>query len=73
MYRTSDGEVHPDLDTANRHACNRYGDALSKLAIRAVRVEKYKDMLDWIEDHLDEFATLIELRRDTELEAADED
>ena len=68
-YQTSDGALHTDQGAARRHADERYGAALTDLARKAVQVEKYAQMLDFIEENLDAFAALLALNADTVLEA----
>jgi F0F1-type ATP synthase delta subunit len=67
-YQTSDGALHESEGTARRHADDRYGTALTDLARKAVQVQKYAAMLCFIEENLDTFAALLDLRADTSLE-----
>lgn len=65
--QTSDGVLHENRSKAERHAEKRYGEALTKLALEAVRVEKYRAMAQFIEDHLPRFAELSALKADCTL------
>lgn len=57
--QTSDGVLHDNFLKAERHAEERYGKALTDLAHKAVRVEKYVAMATFLEDNL---AALVELK-----------
>jgi F0F1-type ATP synthase delta subunit len=67
-YETSDGVLYRLRHHAQRHAEDRYGAALTDLAHKAVRVEKYTAMLCFIEENLDAFVALRDLKADTGLE-----
>jgi hypothetical protein len=72
MIQTQDGEYHTDEQSAKRHADKVYGEALSVMAARLVRIEKYSPMMDFIDANLDEFRKLKALRDDYELQAESE-
>ena len=72
-YQTRDGKLHDTLAKARRHAEVVYGEALSKIAHRLVHIEKYSDFQQYIEDHLDDFVRLKELKSDAELENPEDD
>lgn len=71
--QTSDGLLHDNYLKAERHAEERYGRALTELAHKAVRVEKYVAMAAFLEENLAAFVELKALRDDTQLAAAEED
>jgi hypothetical protein len=68
MIQTQDGEYHTDERSAKRHADKVYGEALSVMSARLVKIEKYSPMMDFIDANLDEFQKLKALRDDCELE-----
>ena len=72
-YQTLDGELHPTVYAATHHAERRYGDALTALAHRAIKQEKYADMVDFINGNLDAFAELKVLKADVGLEDGEND
>jgi len=51
-YQTSDGKSFEDIKLAKRHAEERFGNALCALAREAVKVEKYANMVSWLELNL---------------------
>ncbi len=58
---------------ALRHADNRFGDALTKLAHEILRVEKYADMTVFLENNLARFAALADLAKDRDCEPSEDD
>lgn len=72
-YKTIDGSIHPTYERALKHAEVRYGDALTKLAHAAVRIEKYSGMCQFIEDNLLDFASLVLLKYDMKVSPPDAD
>jgi hypothetical protein len=72
-YRTSDGKVHLSKREADHHAGNRYGDLLTKLAGEAVQIDKYSKMIEWMENNLSNFQTLLDLNRDLLLPKEDQE
>lgn len=71
-WQTSDGTVFTDQERAIAYADKRYGDALTRLAHEAVRMEKYAAMTEFIEANLYRFLMLSELRKDRKLEPEDD-
>lgn len=71
-YETRDGRTFPNHESALSHAEKRYGEAITGLAHELVRIEKYKDMIEFLEANLDRFAWARELREDRELENEDD-
>lgn len=69
MYQTADGVLHATERGARRHADERYGKAVTDLAHEMTYLVQYRDMIDFIERNLDQFASLKELKKDMELEA----
>ena len=61
-YQTIDGAVHTSRDSAHRHADERYGQELTKLAHRLVSIEKYKEMVEFLDKY--DFTSLMTLRKD---------
>lgn len=72
-FETSDGKLHETRVSAISHADKRYGDLLTSLAHKLVRIEKYNAMGIFIADNIDQFVELATLRKDYELEPDDED
>jgi CRP-like cAMP-binding protein len=70
---TSDGATHANYLAAEKHAEERYGNALTKLARQLVRVEKYTEMITFIEQNLPAFVELQALSEDRKLELSEED
>ena len=68
MYQTADGRLHSSEDRAFYHANERYGRAVTNLAHRAVRQEKYTKMIAFIEENLAAFTELKALKDDTYVE-----
>lgn len=71
--QTSDGVLHLDFDRAFHHADQRYGNALTKLAGELVRIDKYLDMTNFIDENLSRFEELSRLKQDTVVEPMDEE
>lgn len=63
-YKTWDGVVHESLSDAARHVDRQFGDLLTSLTHKALRQDKYKTMMDFLNNHLEEFATLKALKED---------
>lgn len=70
-FQTADGALHETASAARGHANRRYGDALTRLAHRAVQQEKYTKMLEFINNNLDAFVELKALKADIDLENDD--
>jgi hypothetical protein len=66
--QTSDGQLHDHERRALDHAEKRYGDALTALAHRLVRVEKYTAMCDFLDANIAEFVALEALKADCIME-----
>lgn len=66
--QTMDGVLHEDLRRARHYADERYGNALTQLAGKAVSVEKYTKMVEFIDAHLVDFVFLKALKDDLTLE-----
>lgn len=66
-YKTSDGQIFESQKDALRHADNRYGNALTSLAHKLVQIEKYKDMVPFLEENLHLFMEVSALKQDCEL------
>jgi len=71
--QTRDGTLHNNVLRATEHAERLYGEALSRLAHRAVAVEKYSKMMEFIDANLDAFIELKALKADTTLAQSDDD
>lgn len=67
MYKTSDGDLHLSFEIAQRHAENRLGDAITKLANELVRIEKYSAMVTFIEANIERLHSLKALQEDAVL------
>ena len=63
-FETSDGAIHENLNKANRHAEERYGKEITRLATHLVKIDKYVGIIDFIEKHLDDFVNLHSLKKD---------
>ena len=70
-FQTADGALHETASAARGHADRRYGDAMTRLAHRAVQQEKYTKMVDFIDNNLDAFEELKALKADIDLENDD--
>ncbi|APL99263.1 hypothetical protein [Bordetella phage CN2] len=70
-FQTADGALHETASAARGHADRRYGDALTRLAHRAVQQEKYTKICDFIDKNLDAFEELKALKVDIDLENDD--
>lgn len=72
MVRTSDGVLHDDKPKADKHAEQRYGEALTRIAHELVHTDgKYSKVIEYIDANLEKFAELHALKRDIELEKTD--
>jgi len=67
LFKTSDGQLHENYLKAERHAEERYGAAVCDLARKALQQDKYKNMVKFIEEHLDQFVSLKALQNDITL------
>lgn len=72
VYQTSDGVTHKNEYAARHHAEVRYGKALTALALRLAVIDKYQATAEFIDQNLNEFANLIELKKDAILEEGDD-
>ena len=70
-FQTVDGALHETASAARGHADRRYGEAMTRLAHRAVQQEKYTKMVDFIDNNLDAFVELKALKADIDLENDD--
>ena len=70
-YQTLDGSLHDTEQAARHHADKVYGIVLSNLAHETLRVEKYADMLAFLETSLEKFVKLKELKDDMKLQEDD--
>lgn len=71
--QTRDGVLHDSPEDARRHADRVYGEALTRLAHRAVALDKYTKMVDFLDANLDAFVELKALKQDMEMENRDDD
>ena len=63
-YVTSDGVIHDDWPKAKRHAENRYGAQLTKMAHELVAIEKYSQMIDKLDGYKGSMRHLLDLSAD---------
>lgn len=63
-WMTSDGAVFTDQRTAEHHAEERYGEALTALAHDVARVEKYREAYAFVEAAIPRFVELAALAAD---------
>ena len=68
---TSDGKAHTSFEKAQKHADERYGNALTKLAHELLRLDKYLTMSEFLDKNLSRFKELTELRADILVENPD--
>jgi hypothetical protein len=68
VFITSDGKVHNKFSDAHQHANIRYGEALTKLAHELARMDKYKVIVDWLDENQARLAELAALKADMILE-----
>ena len=73
MVRTRDGQLHADSAVALRHAENCYGLALSNLAHKLLKADKYLAMLEAIRANLPAFLELEALKNDCVLPPPDDE
>lgn len=71
--QTSDGTLHDNAQKAQHHAEVRYGEALTQLAHKLVRCEKYTQMCEFLDANLDAFLQLKALKDDTVLEKGEDE
>ena len=71
-YRTADGCIFTNEREARRHAEERYGDALTKLARELCRVGKYTKVIEWLEANEERLAELARRRADLVLHSSEE-
>lgn len=71
VIQTSDGVLHKDLRDALRHANDRYGNNLLRIAKRLRDCTRNMEMISEIESMVDggDLAALLSLRSDIELES----
>lgn len=67
-YQTLDGVLHDSEQAARAHADQKYDELLGSLSRAAVDVQKYVDMLDFIEKNLPLFLKLQTLKDDMKLQ-----
>lgn len=67
-YQTLDGVLHDSEQAARSHADKKYGELLCSLSRATVDVQKYVDMLDFIEKNLPLFLKLQTLKDDMKLQ-----
>lgn len=72
-FQTADGVLHDNFARAVRHADDRYGCALTTMAHKLVKVEKYGAMIEFLEANLNDFAAIIALHEDIKLTNPEED
>lgn len=72
-YQTADGSIYTSYEQALRHEENKYGNLLTSLARRAVAINKYSEMMDFLAENLYELAELKVLLDACTLEPDDED
>lgn len=70
-YQTLDGVLHDTEQAARAHADKKYGELLGSLSRATFDVQKYVDMLDFIEKSLPLFLKLQTLKEDTKLQEDD--
>jgi F0F1-type ATP synthase delta subunit len=73
VVQTSDGKQHENAVKAEHYAEERYGKALTQLATKLVKVEKYTVMIEFIEEYLPEFVELAKLAEDRKMEPSEEE
>lgn len=67
VYFLSSGQMFFDTKAAEKAADKNYGEALSRLAHRLVREEKYSAMMTFVDENLDRFIELRDLKEDIKL------
>lgn len=72
-FETSDGKIHRTQKEAERHAENRMGAAIDQLAYRLCDITKMQEMRSFLEQHAEELAGILPLKKDLELENPEED
>ena len=69
--QTLDGTLFEDKHMARNHAERRYGDALCKLA-RGLLELKYTQTTEYLDENLDAFVELHQLKTDIPLESSND-
>lgn len=72
MFQTYDGERHNSEQAATRHLNNLYAAEMMKIAHCIMARQKRMEFTTWINDNLNRFQYLIDLRRDMRIEEGDE-
>ena len=72
MYQTLDKSLHNSLVRGKQHAENVYGSRLTSMAHRLVSIDKYVDMVTFLEQNLDAFAEISQWKEDIKLEVGNE-
>lgn len=68
-FITDDEKVFFDKREAIKHIDQSYGNEIERIAHQILKVEKYADMINFLDEHIEDFAEAIELKR--ELRAAE--
>ncbi len=71
-YQTLDGVLHDSEQAARAHADQKYDELLGSLSRATFDVQKYVDMLNFIEKNLPLFLKLQTLQDDMELQEEDD-
>lgn len=72
-YQTSDGVEHKNFESATKYADNRYGNALTSLAHELLRVQKYRLMVEFLENNLGRFVEVQRFKDDIPLKDDDDE
>jgi len=67
-FITDDEKVFFDKREAIKHLDKQYGNEIEKLSHRLLKIEKYAEMINFLDGHLSEFSNAIALK--TEINAA---
>lgn len=67
MYQTYDGAVHPTQKAAYHHLDVKYGDLMSRVAGKLCQIDKYKATSEYIDENLDQFLLLKQIKDDMKL------
>lgn len=69
-FQTSDGVIHATKQAADRHASERYGNAVQAFARQLVAIEKYGKMIEFLDtvQTISTMAKIVRLSEDITLE-----
>ena len=64
MFKTFDGELHESQSVAHKHIDKLYGEKLSGIAHKLLRLDSYLSVQTFIDENLGEFVSLQQIKND---------